>query len=501
MKPLPVLLAAIALAACSHADPAAQFAQARSAFAIENYAAARDSLQAGLEHDSDNRAMLLLLVRSDLQLGDGEGAGYALNRLADLGFQGREWTELSAEAALWRGQTVEMERLLGSDHGPVAWRLRGEAAMARGQTAKALDQFRRGMAAREDFRLAWDYARLFLDADDPDEADRGLAVMRKVGPDRLDTFLTAGVIAEVRGQFALASAEYEKAARRFTFRVEPLLALAELADQQGDLKGVSAAVGRAVALAPADGQVLSAVLHLADEQSDWDKIRKIMAPYEASLNYHDPTAVFYADAMYHLGHAEVARAIFQQALAQSPQNVEIRTKLAACDLDLGDAAGALRAIRPVADSVLAGKTELDLAVRAAGAVNDARLASYVARRNSPALNETAAAAKAAAAAVQRRDWAAALAAWQRLPGANGDAQVLKMMALAASRSQHGDQAVAYADRALELDSANPDMIYMAGLVRLNAGRELDAARSLLRQALERDPNNRLFRAVMARAGG
>ena len=66
----------------------------------------------------------------------------------------------------------------------------------------------------------------------------------------------------------------------------------------------------------------------------------------------------------------------------------------------------------------------------------------------------------------------------------------------------GEQKLAgYADRALALDSANPDMLYMAGVVRLDAGRDPDAARSLLHQALERDPTNALFRAAYARSGG
>ena len=94
-----------------------------------------------------------------------------------------------------------------------------------------------------------------------------------------------------------------------------------------------------------------------------------------------------------------------------------------------------------------------------------------------------------------------MTAWQGVPGTGEDAQALKMMALTASRLGQGDAAIGYADRAMTLDSANPDILYMAGVVRLNAGRDHDAARSLLHQALERDPTNRLFRADYARAGG
>jgi tetratricopeptide (TPR) repeat protein len=501
MKRASILAALVVLAACSHADPAARFAQARAAFAAENYAAARDAAQAGLDHDADNRAMLLLLARADLALGDGEGAGRTLARLAELGMTGREWNDLAAEAALLRGQPEEMERLLADDHSATAWRLRGEAALAKGDTAAALARFRSGMAAGADFRLAWDYARVLIDADAVDEADRALTVMRQTGPDRLDTMMTAALIAQARGQTELARAAYGQATTRFPGRFEPWLALVDLAEGQGDTKSAAAAVAHAVALAPDNPQVQSAIAQVADDQGDWEKIRKTLGPREASLDLHGRDGLFYADALRHLGHAEAARAILQQALSLSPQSPEVLVKLAECDLALGDAVGALHAVRPVADTVLAGRPELDLAIKAASATHDPALDGYVARRNSPALDATIARAKVASKAMQRRDWVAALAAWRAVPGAEGDAQVLKLMALAASRAGLADQAIGWADRALALDSANPDMLYMAGAVRLNAGRDPDAARSLLRQALERDPTNRLFRADYARAGG
>ena len=494
-------LALLVLAACGHADPATRFADARTAFAAEDYAKAREAVMAALEGDSGNRDKLLLLVQTELALGDGEGAGRALSRLADGGMQGQEWNELSANAALLRGQPQDMERLLGSDQGPVAWRLRGEAALASGDTVTALRDFQRGMAAGADFRLAWDEARMLIDADDIDGADHALAVLRQTGPDRLDTLLTAGVIAERRGQGDAAGAAYAKAAQLHPARPEPLLALADLADHRGDGKRAADYAAQAAALAPDNPQVVSLTARIADEQGDWEKVRSTLAPRESSLDLHGPDGVSYADALYHLGKVEAARAILQQALSLSPQNPKIRQKLAQCDIDLGDGPGALRTIRPVADTVLAEKSDLDLAIRAAGMAHDASLSGYVARRNAPQLDTINNAARQAVAAMERRDWSAALSAWQTVPGTNADPQVLKLMALTASRLGQGSVAIGYADRALALDSANPDMLYMAGVVRLDAGRDPDAARSLLHQALERDPTNALFRAAYARSGG
>ncbi|MGK4495583.1 hypothetical protein ACSLVN_27630, partial [Klebsiella pneumoniae] len=81
-------LACLAMAACHHADPAASMAQAERAYAAEDYVRARTAVLAALDAGDATRAMLVLLVRADLALGDGDGAQSALSRLSDLGATG-----------------------------------------------------------------------------------------------------------------------------------------------------------------------------------------------------------------------------------------------------------------------------------------------------------------------------------------------------------------------------------------------------------------------------
>ncbi|MFX8945968.1 tetratricopeptide repeat protein, partial [Acinetobacter baumannii] len=76
---------------------------------------------------------------------------------------------------------------------------------------------------------------------------------------------------------------------------------------------------------------------------------------------------------------EQARAIFAQALLLSPQNPYSRLMLAEAQLATGDAATALRTIRPLSDSVLAGPREIDLALRAAQAAEDPSATALAAR--------------------------------------------------------------------------------------------------------------------------
>jgi len=500
MKRSLVPLLFVTLARCTHPDPGAQFAQAKTAFAAEDYSRARAAVLSGLDADPGNRAMLLVLVRADLALGDGDGAGRALARLTDGAKPTQEVTELAAEAALLRGQPGEMNRLLGHDQSATAWRLRGEAALVTHDGAAALADFKRGMGAA-DFRLAADYARFMLDDDNIDEADRALTVMRQSGPDRLDTLMIAGMIAQHRGQLDAAQAAFGDAAKRFPARVEPLVALADLADLRGSRDQAARYAAAARALNPGQPQVFSLTVRIAAEQGDWAKVRDLLAPREGSLDLHSFDGLAYGEALLHLGHAEAARAIYQKALVLSPQNPFARLMLAQCDLAADDGAEALATIRPLADSVLAGPRELNVAVAAATMAHDPVLAQYAARLHSPQLAAINASGDKAQGAMARRDWAGALAAYRALPGYDHDAEVLKRMAVAATNLSQHDAALGYADHALRLDPRNPDMVHMAGLVRLNAGRDLGDAHALLRQALERDPGNPLFRADYARAGG
>ena len=73
--------AALWLVGCS-ADPGDQFARAQDAFAAHRYDEARIDLVSALQQEPENVAMLELLARTQLSLGDGEGAQATLDRLA-----------------------------------------------------------------------------------------------------------------------------------------------------------------------------------------------------------------------------------------------------------------------------------------------------------------------------------------------------------------------------------------------------------------------------------
>jgi tetratricopeptide (TPR) repeat protein len=495
------LLAALLLvSACSRADPAAQFSAAQQAFAAEDYAAARTQVLAALDGDGGNREMLLLFARTQLKLGDGDGAQATLTRLEEAGFTSAEVVRLKAEAAILRGQPQAALTLLGSDGSAEAWRLRAAAHSALDDSAAALDALRRGLAVDgRNYALVHDYARFLIAAQDYPAAGKAIETLRQLGPRQLDTLMMSGALAAKQGRLDSAARSYTAAAEAFPSRVEPLTALASLADIKGELDKALALVARAAKIAPGHPEVIDLTVLLASEKGDWETVRKTLVGQESTLDPRSGNGMSYAEALLRLGHPEQARAMFAQALLLSPQNPYARLMLAEAQLAVGDAATALRTVQPLSDSVLAGERELDLAVRAAQAANDPSAAALVARLHSPALKVNEQLAGAGQAALARQDWQAALAAFGQIPGHENDAEVLRRMALAASRTGQADVALGYADRALTLSPRNADMIHMAGLVRLEAGRDRDQMLRLMKEASQLDPANRLFRADLARA--
>jgi tetratricopeptide (TPR) repeat protein len=195
----------------------------------------------------------------------------------------------------------------------------------------------------------------------------------------------------------------------------------------------------------------------------------IAGPHEVDLDPRTPNGLTYAEALLRLGHPEQARVMFARALLLSPQNPYSRMMLAEAQLATGDPATALRTVRPLSDSRLAGPRELDLALRAARAAGDPAADTLAARMKS-AQWQRIEAGRDGQAALGRRDWAGAIAAYSALLGDGGDAEVLKRLALACER-RAPCEAIAYADRALLISPRDPDMLHMAGLARLNAGQE------------------------------
>ncbi len=496
----PVIMAAglLLLSACgASADPDTLLAHAREAYAAESDQAARIDLLQLLKQRPDDPVALALLAQVQVRLGDGEGAIATLDKLGPQATGTPDMVRLRAEAELLRGQPERAVALLARDQSPAAWRIRAGAALAREDQPGALSAYAAGAAAGYDMRLLIAYARLLMDGEDWPAAERLLAQLKQRDAKALSVQLLEGDLLAAQDRQDEARRVFAAAAQQAPTRVEPLLGQAALADAAGRDDEVERLVKAAEAIAPDDVRVREWVVQVAQLKGDWATVRDRLAPYEASLDPRSADGLAYAEALLNLGQPEQARALFRRALAASPQNPYSRLMLAEAQLATGDARTALETVRPLAKAVAAGERELDLAERAARAAGSPEAAAFAQRRSG--LAETQRLMRQGEDAAARGQWPAAVAAYTALTARGEDAEVLRRLAIAASRAGQHDLAIASADRAMTLDETNPDMQFAAGVVRLDAGRDAPRGLALIEAALVADPKNTVFRARLARA--
>lgn len=492
---LPLLLA---LAACSD-SPEDLIARAKQEYAAQDFLAARNDLAAALRADPSNRAALVLLARAQLRLSDGEGAQGSIAQLKAAGMKGEELARMEAEALLILGQTQQAIDLVAKDQSADAWRIRAAARIKLDDSAGAIAAFEAGLAAGGGYLITLDYGRYLLGTGDLARAEAQAGRLAQYDPDAMASLMLGADVAWKLGRSAEAHKAWAQATKLYPKRIEPLLAAANAYDSQGKVDEAIELAARAAEIAPENPELFDLQVMLASEKGQWDKVREMLAPREAELSPISANGLAYAEALLRLGHSEQARAWFERAMLLSPNNPYSRLMAAEAQLATGDAAKAYATVKPLADSVLAGPRELELAERAARAAGDPAAEAIKARLQSAQLRQAQALAEAGHAALARRDWNAAIEAFGQLSELGTDGEVHKRLAFALSMAGRHDEAIVHADKALVLRPDNPDMLHIAGLARLNAGRDKPKALALLKAAIERDPNSMQFRADLARA--
>lgn len=495
-----LILSAVGLLGACGEDADQKIARARQEIAQMQLGAARVDLAAALAEKGNDPGLLRMLAAVQLRMGDGDGAQATAARLERAGVKGPELARIMAEAAVLRGRPADALALLGQDASPTAWRVRAAAKLAQKDQEGALDALRRGVAAGQDELLLRDYARFLLEAGDLDGAAVQVSALERLAPDGFDGPMLKADIAARRGQMAQAHATLDKVAKRYPALPDPWIARANVHDLEGKLDEAIAMTARAAAIAPEDSRVVALQVQFAAMKGDWEKVRATLARQESTLDPLSANGLSYAEALLRLGHPEQARAMFQRALTRSPNNPFSRLMLAQAQLETGDAAAAYATVRPLSDSVMAGPRELEIAEKAARAI-DSPDAAVLSRRLAVAnAGVTQGLVRQGEKALATQDWNGAAAAYGQLAAMGDDPEVFKRLAMALSHLGRVDEAIRMADRARALRPEDPDTTYMAGYVRAAGGKDQAAGLGLLRQAAEAAPENVLFRRSLARFG-
>lgn len=497
----PIILAALlVLSACSD-TPEDSFAKAKAEFAAHDYAAARIHIAAALAGQPGNRDMLLLQARTLIAIGDGDGGGAAIEKLARGQAPGGELAELGAEAALLRKAPDAALALLGDLDSTEAARLRALAALQKDDRTAAQGHFEKAVADGRNGRALADYARFRLMAGDLPGAQGLAAKAAALAPGSIDTLLIQGALLVRGGDLKQAEATYAKAAKLYPASLAALVGQAAVLGDLGRAKEMAAVLERASALAPRDPALVFLTAKSAAVRKDWKGVREAVQPVEATLSPVDPLRQLYAESLLRMGQGELAVAQLQPLLRSMPGNREATRLLGEAQLASGDARGALETLRPLALSAAFRPEELALAIKAAKAAGDPGLGALEARTRAPATQALGRDLADGDIAMRSGNWAGAVQAYQRVLAMTDGRNpvVLNNMAYAQTMLGNHAAAIGFAGRAMKEAPNNASVLDTAGWAWFKSGKDIGEARRLLRRAVQLAPQNATIRAHLAEA--
>ncbi len=500
MKKTIVLAGLLALAACAD-SPAESLAKAKAEFAAHDYATARIHIAAALETEPGNREMLALQAKTLVALGDGDGAGTTLDKLAGGKPLTGELAELAAEAALLRKVPEQAVKLLGDAAGPEAERLRALAALQKNDIKAAQDHFEKAMAGGGNARVFADYARYRLLAGDISGADELAARAAKAAPDGIDTLLLEGQLALRHGDLKLSLDKYSRAGTLYPNSLAALTGRAAVLGDLGRIKEMDQAVTTAAKLAPRDPAVVFLKAKSAAARKDWAGVRAALQPVETTLGQLDPLRQLYGEALLRMGQAELAIAQLQPIVRAMPNNRDARRMLGEAQLASGDAVSAMEVLGPLASHPAARPDELALAAKAARAAGDPSVGHFENRARLPAAQALGRDLADGDAAMRAGNWGGAAAAYSRVLAVTDgrNVMVLNNMAYAQTMLGNHDAALDFARRSIKEAPDNASVLDTAGWAQFKSGKDLDEARRLLRRAAQLAPKNVTIRAHLAEA--
>ncbi|WP_267394045.1 MULTISPECIES: tetratricopeptide repeat protein [unclassified Sphingomonas] len=378
-------------------DPRRALADADQAFARGNYSAARNHALASLKVVPGSAPAHLLLARAYLQLGDGVAAEGELTRAGDAGVPAARLDPYRARARFLQGDydgAISDAATTPAD--PVAIRARARALAMQGDGAAAGEALDALLARSPNDGAAWaDLGRIRLNAGDLGGAAAAAARAVRLLPGDPVALTLQGEV--VRSRFGLTAALpwFRAALQRDAFYHPALIEYAATLGETGRYTQMLAATRDALAARPGRPQALYLQAVLAVRAGHRALARDLLQKAGDTLSDLPAAMLLSGSLDYADGKYEQAIDTWRQLVADQPVNVLARRLLGAALLRSGDAAGALDALRPVAERDDADPYALLLVARAFEASGD--------RASAATFLDRAAAARVGTAAVFATD--------------------------------------------------------------------------------------------------
>ncbi|GAA0669895.1 hypothetical protein GCM10009102_20540 [Sphingomonas insulae] len=353
--------------------PEKALANARTAYGLGNYSAARNHALTALAGAPTSQPAMLLLARSYVQLGDGMAAEGALSRARTLRIPAETLAGLGAQARLLQGDlqgTLDAASAAPTDDGD-AIRASARATAAQGDGAAATQALEGWLAMHPRDAAGWtDLGRIRLNAGDIAAATAAAAQAARLAPgDPIPLTLQAEI---VRSRYGLTAALpwFEAALQRDAYYHPALIEYAATLGDAGRYTEMLAATRRAQAARPGSPQAFYLQAVLAARAGRGELARDLLQRAGPGIATLPGVALLGGGLDYAGGQYERAIDTWRQLADDQPMNVGLRRLLGAAMLRSGDAQGALDQLRPIAARDDADAYTLILVARAFEALGD-----------------------------------------------------------------------------------------------------------------------------------
>ncbi|QPC99952.1 tetratricopeptide repeat protein [Qipengyuania soli] len=494
------ILIAAALSACSP-SPETSFANGREAFAANDYRGARVALISGLREKPDDHEMRVLLARTQIALGDGEGATSTLAKLPKEMTDRPDVAAVAGEAEVLRGQYDKGIALVDGLETGAADRVRALAYIGLGEVDKAAEAFAAGAGrAAPDASLLASYARFSLLQGEAAKADALVGRALKLDPRMVEAHLVRADMRLARNELPGALASFDRVLELHPANFDGRVGKAEVLISLGRLKDAEPLAASLSEEAPDEQSVIFLSARLAGKQGDWAKVRSILQPHEDELRVNPVVTALYGRALIELDQPAVALGVLEPSLKRHGGSRALRRLVVRAQLASRDPAGALATIRPLASRPDATPEELKLASLAAKGAGSDGAASFEKRLSTPSPEWIGGELAKADRALRNRQWSDAESLYQSILTRTGgeNAMVLNNLAFAKQQLGKDSEALDMALRAVKLEPENASILDTAGWMLVQSGSKARGL-EMLRRAAKLDPDNRTIARHLGQA--
>jgi tetratricopeptide (TPR) repeat protein len=479
-------------------------ARAQAAISRHDYRAARVDLMTILVSQPGDRATLLTLARTDLELKLGQEAEATLLKARGAGASEAQVGILMAEALLQQGKAAQaLAALKPLQPGAETYRLLASAYAQLDDRVHAEEAIVAGLKAYpDDAPILVEAARIHLASGKVDQAvaEANQAIARDARSTDAHEMRARISVEQNRAADALNSATKAVALR--PDNIEALLIQAVALGNLGRLDQMSATLDKIDGLQGVKPATRLLRARLLAQQSRWQDASDQLAAAGDAVRKDPRTLALSGEVAAQLHKPEAAIAALSAYLATRPGDAKAAELLAEQKLLVGDASGARAAVDPFLAKPDASPGLLAVAARAAARDNQPELAAKLAgRARVPSPQYLGQLIVAANGAMEAERWGDAITLYQQLRKTThaDNVFVLNNLGWALFQARRGKEALPVLGRAYRLNPGNASVADSYGWVLWNSGGDRAQAVKLLREAAALAPGNRSIQAHLKQA--